>query len=89
MRKSIIRALATHFETPGTEMRVVESWMANHGFEIPSCILTDPEATEIARRILHAAEIRLLDGERHRRLAAEDLTDSMSEDSDNESEMPW
>ena len=48
VRKSILHALATHFEA--TEMRVVESWMQDHGFDT-SLRLAPEESTEVARRV--------------------------------------
>jgi hypothetical protein len=48
VRKSMLLALATHFET--ADMRLVESWITHHGFDSP-LKLTDDQATEAARRV--------------------------------------
>jgi HNH endonuclease len=53
MRKAMLLALATHFEV--ADMKVVESWIADHGFETP-LILQDDQAKEVARRVHEAVE---------------------------------
>ena len=35
MRKAMLLALAAHLEV--ADMKIVESWIADHGFEIPWC----------------------------------------------------
>lgn len=52
MRKSMLLALATHFET--SEMSVINSWISDNGFE--SQLLLADEANGGARRVLMAAE---------------------------------
>jgi len=86
MRKSMVLALFKHFDTPVAEMPMLESWIAGNGFEVSSCLLTDAESAEAARRLREAAEIRLLDGERQMRLNIYE-TDSSSE-SDLEYSIP-
>ncbi|KAL6892127.1 hypothetical protein GGI43DRAFT_414175 [Trichoderma evansii] len=53
MRESMLLALATHFGA--THMRVVESWITDHGFESP-LKLTDDESVEAARRVYMVVE---------------------------------
>ncbi|KAK1242922.1 hypothetical protein MKX08_005734 [Trichoderma sp. CBMAI-0020] len=48
MRESMLLALATHFGT--AHMHVVESWIADYGFE-SSIKLTEDESVEAARRV--------------------------------------
>ncbi|KAL7900501.1 hypothetical protein HDV64DRAFT_244371 [Trichoderma sp. TUCIM 5745] len=48
MRRSMLLALATHFGS--AHMHVVESWIADHGFESPMK-LTEDESMEAARRV--------------------------------------
>ncbi|EXU99605.1 hypothetical protein X797_007416 [Metarhizium robertsii] len=77
MRKAMIFALATHFE--GADMKVVESWVADHGFESP-LKMTDDEATEAARRVhvaMEAVTLRRLE-ERKYYEDSEEFTDSDS-----------
>jgi HNH endonuclease len=53
MRKVMLLALATHFEV--ADMKIVESWIADHGFETP-LVLQDDQAREAARRVHEAVE---------------------------------
>jgi HNH endonuclease len=53
MRKAMLLALATHFEV--ADIKVVESWIADHGFETP-LMLQDDQAKEVARRVHEAVE---------------------------------
>jgi hypothetical protein len=48
MRRSMLLALATHFQV--ADMKVVESWIADHGFDTPLRMDTD-QAREVARRV--------------------------------------
>lgn len=82
MRKSIILALVTHFETVVDEMLMLESWIAGNGFEVPLCPLTDAESVEMARRLREAAEIRMLDEERQIRLLHYETDDGTGSESD-------
>ncbi|CAH0034434.1 unnamed protein product [Clonostachys rhizophaga] len=55
MRKSMLLALATHFET--TSMGVIESWMTDHGFVSTSPLeLTIEESDEVARIVIEAMD---------------------------------
>ncbi|KAM0431002.1 hypothetical protein ACHAPT_005636 [Fusarium lateritium] len=56
MRKSMLLALATHFGP--ADMNVVESWIADQGFESP-LKLTEDESTEAARRVYEAVRARV------------------------------
>lgn len=53
MRRSMLLALSTHFGA--TDMSVIESWIADHGFDT-DLKLADAEATEVARRIHETME---------------------------------
>jgi hypothetical protein len=53
MRKAMLLALTTHFEV--ADMKVVESWIADHGFETP-LMLQDDQTKEVARRVHEAVE---------------------------------
>ncbi|KAM5352789.1 hypothetical protein ACJ41O_005511 [Fusarium nematophilum] len=55
MRQSMLLALATHFGT--ADMNVVESWIADQGFDSP-LKLTNDETTEAARRVHEAVQAR-------------------------------
>lgn len=57
MRKSMLRALATHFGT--AQMEVLESWITDHGFDSP-LVLNEDESTEAARRV-HLAVLKSID----------------------------
>ncbi|UKZ72667.1 hypothetical protein TrVFT333_000300 [Trichoderma virens FT-333] len=48
MRKSMLKALATYFEV--ADMKVVESWMSDQGFDTQLQI-RDDQAKELARRV--------------------------------------
>ncbi|KAK4458632.1 hypothetical protein QBC42DRAFT_185543 [Cladorrhinum samala] len=61
IRRCMLLALATHFGP--TEMNVVESWIADHGFDSP-LRLTDDESTEAARRVLLAVHKTIAHAER-------------------------
>ncbi len=53
LRKSMLLALATHFQT--ADMKVIEGWITDHGFETP-LIMQDDQAREVARRVHDAVE---------------------------------
>jgi hypothetical protein len=53
MRKAMLLVLATHVEA--ADMKVVESWISDHGFETP-LMLRDGQAMEVARRVHEAVE---------------------------------
>ncbi|KAI1630686.1 hypothetical protein F4809DRAFT_654620 [Biscogniauxia mediterranea] len=53
LRKNMLLGLATHFET--TDMKVVESWVADNGFDSP-LKLSGNETIEVARRVHKATE---------------------------------
>jgi len=53
MRKAMLLALATHLEV--ADMKIVESWTADHGFETP-LVLQDDQAREVVRRVHEAVE---------------------------------
>lgn len=81
MRESILRALATHFGS--IHMHVVESWIADHGFEAPMK-LTEDESVEAARRV-HMVVVET--AERSERLGIyEDSDDESETESETESE---
>lgn len=81
MRDSMLLALATHFGT--THMHVVESWIVDHGFEVP-LKLTEDESVEAARRV-HMVVVET--AERAERLGIyEDSDDESETDSDLDSE---
>lgn len=50
LRKSMLLALATHFGTITTNMKVIDSCIKENGFDSP-LILTDVETREAARRV--------------------------------------
>ncbi|KAK3363804.1 hypothetical protein B0T25DRAFT_445247 [Lasiosphaeria hispida] len=82
MRKSIILALVTHFDTVVDEMPMLESWIAGNGLEVPLWPLTDAESVEMARRLHEAVKIRKLDEQRHIQslnYETDDETDSESD----------
>lgn len=54
MRKSMLLAIATHFET--TDIEVVNSWIKGNGFETAELELTKEEADQAARLVLEAVE---------------------------------
>ncbi|CAG9994488.1 unnamed protein product [Clonostachys byssicola] len=54
MRKNMLLAIATHFET--TSMEVIESWMTDHGFVSMSLELTIEESDEVARIVIEAMD---------------------------------
>lgn len=83
MRQSMILALATHFGT--ADMRVVNSWIVDHGFDLP-LKLTDDEATEAARRVHVTVEAATSRVEKLEKLEEESSEDS-SEDSSEELEL--
>lgn len=76
IRKSILRALATHFGP--AEMDVVESWVTNHGFD-SLLMLNDDESAEAARRV------HLAVGEAIARAEAERNPEEDSEEESDES----
>lgn len=81
MRDSMLLALATHFGA--IHMHVVESWIADHGFESP-LKLTEDESVEAARRV-HMVVVET--AERAERLGIyEDRDDESETDSDLDSE---
>lgn len=80
IRRSMLLALATHFGT--AEMNVVDSWIADHGFDSP-LILTDDESTEAARRVHLAVDEAIAHAERGRKDGSDD-EDEDSEDSEDE-----
>lgn len=53
IRRSMLLAIATHFET--ADMQVIESWIADHGFD-SSLTLAADETMEAARRVHLAVE---------------------------------
>ncbi|KAG6044708.1 hypothetical protein E4U17_000463 [Claviceps sp. LM77 group G4] len=55
LRKSMLMALACHFET--TDLKVINSWMTDNGFETP-LQMTNDEVVETARRVHLAVEDR-------------------------------
>ncbi|KAH6614652.1 hypothetical protein B0J18DRAFT_485809 [Chaetomium sp. MPI-SDFR-AT-0129] len=61
MRKSMLRALATHFGT--AQMDIVESWITDDGFDSP-LIVNDDERTEAARRVYLAVVKSIADAEK-------------------------
>ncbi len=61
LRRRILLALVTHFET--ADMRVVESWTTDHGFD-SLLKLMDDEATEAARRVHAAVEAAIARAEK-------------------------
>jgi hypothetical protein len=76
LRKPMLVALATHYGT--TDMPVIETWIAGHGFNTP-LKLTDDEATEAARRVHFAVEEAISRAERH-------LSDKSNDDEEDEDE---
>lgn len=60
LRKSMLMALACHFET--SDLEVMESWMNDHGFDT-ALRLTKDEAVETARRVHSAVEDRAIRAE--------------------------
>ncbi|KAM0462143.1 hypothetical protein ACHAO4_001340 [Trichoderma viride] len=80
MRESMLLALATHFGS--THMHVVESWIADHGFESPMK-LTENESVEAARRV-HMVVVET--AERAERLGIYEDSDEDSETESEESE---
>ncbi|CAH0027502.1 unnamed protein product [Clonostachys rhizophaga] len=82
MRKSMILALATHFES--TDMHVIESWIVSNGFGSP---LNGPLATETARQVHMAIEYHYvqqqMEDEEKDSTDGEDMTDE-EEDTDKE-----
>ncbi|KAM0514556.1 hypothetical protein ACHAPE_006852 [Trichoderma viride] len=80
MRESMLRALATHFGS--TYMHVVESWIADHGFEAP-LKLTEDESVEAARRV-HMVVVET--AERSERLGIYEDSDDSDDESETESE---
>ncbi|KAK0728447.1 hypothetical protein B0T26DRAFT_748667 [Lasiosphaeria miniovina] len=80
MRQSMLLALATYFGT--AEMRVVESWIVDHGFDSP-LILNDDESAEAARRVHLAVDEAIARAERG--LEGED-SKSDEEDCENDEE---
>ena len=87
LRRSMLLALATHFGT--ADMGVVESWIADHGFDSP-LMLTDDESTEAARRVHLAVDKAIACAERGRKDGSdeeeEDSEDSGSDEGDNEND---
>jgi hypothetical protein len=80
MRKSMLLALATHFET--TDLQVVDSWIKDHGFEAP-LKMTHDESTEIARRVF---ETVLVDESGERERVRDDEGECSHENASNPSE---
>ncbi|EFW99119.1 hypothetical protein CMQ_5540 [Grosmannia clavigera kw1407] len=83
MRKSMLLALATHFET--ADMNVVDSWIKDHGFDTP-LKLTDEEATEAARRVHLAVEDAIACAEKSESQREERSEESGEERSEESSE---
>jgi hypothetical protein len=82
MRQSMILALATHFET--ADMRVVNSWMVDHGIDSPLKLL-DEEAMEAARQVHMAVEESIRYTEKQT-LLDQDSGESSEESSEDSSE---
>ncbi|KAK2589377.1 hypothetical protein QQS21_012947, partial [Conoideocrella luteorostrata] len=81
MRRSILFALATHFET--TDMKILDSWIKDNGFDTP-LQLTKDEATEVARRVHVEVEATAAAAEVIDETLPEDRCESSS-DQDSES----
>jgi hypothetical protein len=78
----MLLALATHFGT--AEMDVVESWIADHGFDSP-LILNDDESAEAARRVHLAVDEAIAYAERGPEDESEEEEEE-EEDSENDEE---
>ncbi|KAK3360678.1 hypothetical protein B0T25DRAFT_536161 [Lasiosphaeria hispida] len=78
MRKSMLQGLANHFQV--ADVRMVESWIVEHGFETPLRLSVE-ESTEVARRVHEAVEDAILSANRLDD-EEEDSQDSSSEDED-------
>ncbi|KAG5984737.1 hypothetical protein E4U55_003381 [Claviceps digitariae] len=77
MRKSMLLALATHFQT--TDLQVVDSWIQDNGFE-GNLKLMDYEATEVARRVHQAVDLTFMRANRAKEAGT-------GEDSDDEDDV--
>ncbi|KAI1495461.1 hypothetical protein F5X99DRAFT_403459 [Biscogniauxia marginata] len=74
LRKNMLLGLTTHFET--TDMSVIESWIAEQGFDSP-LKLSENETMEAARRILEATEPAV------EKDSSDEEEESLGEDDDN------
>ncbi|KAK0725941.1 hypothetical protein B0H67DRAFT_598949 [Lasiosphaeris hirsuta] len=83
MRQSMLLALATHFGT--AEMNVVESWIADHGFDSP-LMLNNDESTEAARCVHLAVDEAIARAERGPEDEGEEEEDSEGDEGDSESD---
>lgn len=78
MRKAMIKALATYFEV--ADMKVVESWVSDQGFDTQIQI-QDDQAKELARRVHRIVDTDIYDFRDDR---IEELSDNYGQDTEEE-----
>lgn len=86
MWQMMMGALAMYFETPAASVRLVESWVADHGFDAPLAIEED-ELREASRRVYEAVEAGVMKDEDGN--SSGDECDSEWDENVEDYEGPW